>query len=144
MATGKQIQSTGQAGEYLVAAEICRRGFIASTFTGNVPDYDIVAVNENGKILPIQVKAIRGKSWQFNAGKFLDIELKGTQQTVRKSLNEPIKDLICVFVILRQYGDDEFFIFTWKDLRSIIKKNYPSPRVRPKNPKSLHCAPPLQ
>jgi hypothetical protein len=26
-------------GEYLVAAEVCRRGLIATTFTGNVPHY---------------------------------------------------------------------------------------------------------
>ncbi len=45
MATGRDNQLKKQAGEYLVAAEMCRRGFIATTFTGNVPHYDIIASN---------------------------------------------------------------------------------------------------
>jgi len=36
MATGRSNYLTKQAGEYLVAAELSRRGFIATTFTGNV------------------------------------------------------------------------------------------------------------
>jgi hypothetical protein len=44
MATGRSNYLTKQTGEYLVAAELSRRGFIATTFTGNVPHYDIVAV----------------------------------------------------------------------------------------------------
>jgi hypothetical protein len=30
----------GQAGEYLLAAELSQRGLIANTFTGNVPHRD--------------------------------------------------------------------------------------------------------
>ncbi len=43
MATGRSTKLVGQAGEYLVAAELSRRGLIATTFTGNVPHYDIIA-----------------------------------------------------------------------------------------------------
>jgi len=42
------MQLTKQVGEYLVAAEVCRRGLIATTFTGNVPHYDIIASNTTG------------------------------------------------------------------------------------------------
>lgn len=49
MATGRDNQRTKQVGEYLVAAEVCRRGFIATTFTGNVPHYDIIASNATGR-----------------------------------------------------------------------------------------------
>ena len=43
MATGRQVQLTKQVGEYLVAAELSRRGLLTATFAGNVPAYDIVA-----------------------------------------------------------------------------------------------------
>ena len=41
MATGRQVQLTKQVGEYLVAAELSRRGLLTATFAGNVPAYDI-------------------------------------------------------------------------------------------------------
>ncbi len=43
MATGHSNKLVGQTGECLVAAELGRRGLIATTFTGNVPRYDIIA-----------------------------------------------------------------------------------------------------
>jgi hypothetical protein len=48
MKTGRGKYLTKQAGEYLIAAELSRRGYIATTFTGNVPDYDIIAVDDCG------------------------------------------------------------------------------------------------
>ena len=65
MATGRDNKLVGAAGEYLVAAELCRRGLIATTFTGNVPHYDIVASDAKGRHVSIQVKASRSGSWQF-------------------------------------------------------------------------------
>jgi Holliday junction resolvase-like predicted endonuclease len=61
MATGRQMKLVGQKGEYLVAAELGRRGLIATTFTGNVPDYDIIVSTEQGKHISVQVKTIRSK-----------------------------------------------------------------------------------
>ena len=37
MGKGRHNKLVGQTGEYLVAAELSRRGYIATTFTGNVP-----------------------------------------------------------------------------------------------------------
>ena len=68
MATGRSNHLTKQTGEYLVAAELSRRGFIATTFTGNVPFYDIVAVSLNGHTALVQVKAIASGAWQLNFG----------------------------------------------------------------------------
>jgi len=79
MATGRSNYLTKQTGEYLVAAELSRRGFIATTFTGNVPHYDIVAVDERGGHALVQVNAIAGKSWQFTATDFADIVMNGLQ-----------------------------------------------------------------
>jgi hypothetical protein len=57
MATGRQMKLVGQTGEYLVAAELGRRGLIATTFTGNVPDYDILK-----RALPITING--SKPWK--------------------------------------------------------------------------------
>ena len=83
MATGRGNQLTKQAGEYLVAAEVCRRGFIAATFTGNVPHYDIIASNSTGGHQAIQVKAIVSGSWQFDISRFVDaIKPRMTRSTL--------------------------------------------------------------
>ena len=43
MATGFSTKFTGQIGEYLVVAELGRRTIIATPFSGNVPDIDVIA-----------------------------------------------------------------------------------------------------
>jgi len=57
--SGKENQRKKQAGEYIVAAELCRRGFFATTFTGNMPDFDILAIDDSGNLMKIQVKKKR-------------------------------------------------------------------------------------
>ena len=89
MATGRSNHLTKQTGEYLVAAELSRRGFIATTFTGNVPFYDIVAVSLNGHTALVQVKAIASGAWQLNFGKFADVRFDGPKQIVQDSLPTP-------------------------------------------------------
>ncbi|MFM2092535.1 MAG: hypothetical protein RLZZ127_3024 [Planctomycetota bacterium] len=50
-------QFRGQASQFYVAAELCRRGFHASVTLGNCPDFDVVALSKSGRILvTIQVK----------------------------------------------------------------------------------------
>jgi hypothetical protein len=56
MATGRDNKLVGALGEYLVAAERCRRGLIATTFTGNVPFYDVIASDEKGRHVSVQVE----------------------------------------------------------------------------------------
>ena len=139
MATGRSMQLTRQIGEHLVAAELGRQGLIATPFAGNVPEFDLLVADEKGCAMPIQVKAINGPSWQFNAKSFLDIETVNGVQRVkgRKTLVNP--DLVCVFVLLRGPGTDEFYILRFRDLQSYFAKNYKGGR-RPKNPDSTHCA----
>ena len=56
MATGADMQKTGQAGEHYVAAELCRRRAYAVTFSGNIPNFDIIASNrEQTRAVQIQV-----------------------------------------------------------------------------------------
>ena len=147
MATGRNIQLTKQVGEYLVAAELCRRGLIATTFTGNVSDYDIVAISEKGDSALIQVKARhRGGSWQISdARAFLDIKQDGKKQTPGRRKKPKYPNLIYVFVLLDSYGQDRFFILKAADLHELIageyRKNIKRHRgVRPRRHDSYHHA----
>jgi len=123
MATGRGIYLKKQTGEYLVAAELCRRGCIATTFTGNVPHYDIVAVDESGAQVLLQVKTILGNSWQFNVGRFAQITFEGRRQVIGDRTPEPYPGLLCVLVQLRPMGtthQDRFFIMPWTELCRLI------------------------
>jgi len=145
MASGRKNLLTKQIGEYLVAAELGRRGLVATTFTGNVPDFDIIATNEDFKTIPVQVKTIWKGDWQFDARKFLNIDIdNGIQRVIDKTtLSNP--ELICIFVRLNRQGDDEFYIFHLKDLQEIIFEGYNQyltsiKGVRPRNKNSTHTA----
>lgn len=146
MATGRSNQLAKQVGEYLVAAEICRRGFIATTFTGNVPHFDIVATNDRGDHLAIQVKASRGSGrWQFDFRTFAACSLNDNRQNVGAATKSPCKGLIVVMVQLRELGSDEFYIMTWSDLQKIAIDDYKQylklhRGVRPKKHDSFHTA----
>ena len=145
MVSGRSMQLTKQIGEYLVAAELCRRGLIATTFTGNVPDFDILAINEKYITIPVQVKTIKKGNWQFDAGRYIKIEIDGDIQKVtgKTDLSDPT--LVHIFVKLIDHGRDEFYIFELRDLQDIIFNGYQNyllekKGIRPKNPKSKHVA----
>lgn len=144
MATGRKIQLTKQIGEYLVCAELCKRGFYATTFSGNIPYFDVVATNDKNETKFIQVKTIRHGDWQLNAKSFLDISFPSVnKQKVNGKKIIPIADLICIFVKLDEKGKDEFYIFKWKNLQNRIFKGYSKylekiGGKRRKNPKSTH------
>lgn len=139
MKTGYDNQLTRQIGEHLVVAELGRQRIIATPFAGNVPDYDLLALDSAGHSMPIQVKAINGPAWQFSATAFLEIEFKGKRQIVKGKRHLPNPGLVCVFVLIRRDRKDDFFIFRKRDLQDYFYEHYKS-RVRPLNPKSVHCA----
>lgn len=142
MKRGAKNQLARQIGEHLVVAELGRRDIIATPFAGNVPDFDLVAVAQSGRAVPIQVKAIRGGSWQFDARTFLQIEQDGDIQRVvaLQRLSNP--SLWCIFVSLRPSEDDRdrFFIFRWRHLQKICADSYGTVVRRPRNPQSTHYA----
>ena len=146
MGTGRNNKLVGQAGEYLVAAELCRRGYIATTFTGNVPDYDIIASNENGKHVSVQVKASRSSSWQFgDISRYCRISFKGRHQIVGRPKICPVQRLVVVFVVIGAKRGDKFYIMTWTALRNLLIKHHKAMLAkhggkRPKRWDSLHCA----
>ncbi len=146
MSNGRDKQLTQRQGEYLVAAELCKKGFLATTFSGNVPELDIIAVNEKLETRPVQVKAIRGGSWQMEATRFVKIEFNektGKQRILGKAkINYP--ELKFVLVDLSQ-DPIEFYILDIQHLRNIIHRHYSRyiekhKGRRPKTPSSTHTA----
>ncbi len=147
MATGRDTKLTGAVGEFLVAAELCRRGVLATPFAGNVPHYDIIGSGQDGGHVAVQVKAINGLTWQFDIRRFVDVQMAedGKQQIFGNLQPEPFPDLVCVLVVLNDAGVDRFFVLEWKELqRALAKrcKDYLDKHngVRPRAPGSFHTA----
>jgi|WetSurMetagenome_2_1015567.scaffolds.fasta_scaffold599774_1 hypothetical protein len=139
MATGLSSKLTGQVGEHLVTAELGRRGIVATPFSGNVPDIDILA-HANGVTGHIQVKAKNQDSWQFDIRKFIDVELTDEGQTVKGVNRDLDRKIICVFVSLgTKLGQDKFYIFKQGWLQDYFAERYKG-RKPPKNINSFHCA----
>jgi hypothetical protein len=100
MPTGRGTKLTGAVGEFLVAAELCRRNLLATPFAGNVPHYDVIASGERGGHLAIQVKAINGSNWQFDIRQFLNVQFDGQRQLLGEPKPEPYPGLRCILVAL--------------------------------------------
>jgi hypothetical protein len=135
-------------GEYLVTAELCRRGFSATPFAGNIPYIDIVATDQSGNFIYVQVKTIKSNSsWQFDVRKFANIEINGGRQILKSPKDSLYPNLICVLVQRGKfYGEDLFYVLTWEDLRDLIYRKYEEEIIkkrggrRPRTPESTHCA----
>jgi hypothetical protein len=144
MATGRNMQLTKQVGEYLVSAELCRNGWVSTTFTGNIPDFDIIAINEQFRTVLVQVKTIRKGSWQFDGRKFLKIKVSGGFQNVEEETVLPNQNIVCVLVKLNGQSRDEYYVCTMKNLQKIIHQNYAGwlskhGGKRPRKAASTHC-----
>jgi len=146
MTTGRGTKLTGAVGEFLVAAELCRRNLVATPFSGNVPHYDIIASGERGGHLAIQVKTINRPNWQFSIRQFVEVDFDGQRQILGQPRNEPYPDIRYVMVLLRDNGSrDRFFILKWEELRHLLISGYEQylakhGGIRPKAPKSLHVS----
>jgi predicted AAA+ superfamily ATPase len=98
--------STHLAGEYFVAAELYRRGYCVGMTIGNAKAIDVL-VEKDGRMISIQVKAIRDK----------------------KSVGWPMmkdrvkEDVVYVFVLLNKPGTKpDYFIATAQEARSKVKQ----------------------
>ena len=147
MATGRRTKLTGAVGEFLVAAELCRRDLLATPFAGNVPHYDIIASGQNGGHIVVQVKAINGMTWQFDIRHFMTVELRRNRQIPGAVKPEPYPDLHVVLVALRGDGRefDRFFVMSWLQLRDLLVLGYKANLkrhggIRPRSPESFHTA----
>lgn len=61
MKIGTRNRLTGQIGEHLVSAILGTLGYYASPYAGNVPEFDLTAVNSQSlESFPVQVKTSNG------------------------------------------------------------------------------------
>ena len=87
----------GVAGEYFVAAELSRRGYIASLTLRNTRGVDILASNSDAtKSVGIQVKTSqgKGKSWMLN----------------KKVAADVATNLVFVLVRLNDLGEPDYYV----------------------------------
>ena len=136
-------QLSGQVGEALGVAELGRMGIVATAFSGNVPDIDILAYKD-GNSTAVQVKAWKTGSVSFDARRFLHIEFDGHKQIVT-GIHEHIGRLpIYVFVKLGEdKSSDEFYILDQLVLAKLVNDGYQAfldlhNGVRPRNPQTTH------
>jgi hypothetical protein len=151
--TGRQKQLIKQVGEYLVAAELCRRELIATSFSGNVPIFDILAITSDEKMKTIQVKAtITNGGWNLDAIDYLDFQPPtDDSQYIKGILKLPNNNTIFCFVKLGSFGKektssapDEFYLLPIDELQKIIEKRYSAfltkvKHIRPKKHDSHHA-----
>jgi len=119
-------QLTARAGEHLVTSELNKRGYFATPFAGSVPEFDVIAVDENFKTIPIQVKTARDKSfwWLGDARNWMRIDdsTEGEQKVLGlKEIERP--DLIYFFVNLEPV---EFYMMRKRELQKILYEGYES------------------
>jgi hypothetical protein len=117
---------TGIAGEYLVAGELSRRGYIASITLRNTRGIDIVTTNKDAsKSVGIQVKASAGnrRSWILN----------------QKGENFYSDTLFYVFVNLNENDErPDFFIVPSKVVADYIKNGHAQWLITPSKKGDLH------
>jgi hypothetical protein len=145
---GRNNKLACQIGEFLVCAELGRRGLIATPFSGNVPAFDILAADHQCNTVPIQVKASRGKNWPSDARSWMEIELDlGSKIQVNRGARKiENPDLIYVHVVIAKAdeGTDQYFILTKKQLQKAAIRSYsawmePKGWKRPRKPESFDC-----
>ena len=107
-------QLSEQLSEHLVAAELARRGIVATPFSGNVPDIDILAF-KSGKSISVQVKSAKtGNITVANVERdYLILKQEGNFQRViaKKAMPRWKKDLIFVIVFLARTWVKTGFIY---------------------------------
>ncbi len=102
---------SGVSGEYFVAAELSRQGYIASITLRNTKGIDILASNADAsKSVSIQVKTNRGrrKTWLLN----------------KKAEDYYADNLFYVFVNLKDGQQPDFYVVPSKVVAAQVKKEY--------------------
>jgi hypothetical protein len=150
MAKGRDVQLARQIGEHLVAAELGRRGYIATPFAGNVPLFDLLAADMTGRAFSVQVKTVRRFQWQIDAEKFLNIHIDDDTplQSVAGRVHLPNPNVICIFIMLMDDDPegpikaDEFYVLPIGRLQEIAEEVYTARLAvcnpRPKKYTSTH------
>lgn len=144
---GRRNVLTSQLGEFLACAELNRRGYIATPFSKNVPEVDLLVFNEELRAIPMQVKAFTYTALTGTVTTYMDVTITADgRQLVRRKKQVTNPDLIYIYLkIGAKYGEDEFFLLRKRDVFEIQYQDYrrwlkKHGNRRPKKPDSLHCA----
>ena len=129
MSTGKRNKLTGQTGEHLVSAMLGTMGFYASPYSGNVPGFDITAVNsETLNSFPIQVKTSNGGSLVHSTiNKWVEHHVdENNYQHFGELLKLPNPNIIWVMVQIKnnELNSARYFICTEKQIQTKIVDRY--------------------
>jgi len=115
MSTQSRKHSLGLAGEFFVAAELLRRGVLASVTYGNAKKADVVALSPSGRnAVVIEVKTTSSDSW-----------------IVGNSV-PPAGDGLWVFVYLPPSEADspKYFVLTSTEVHEIVGADFKAYRER--------------
>jgi hypothetical protein len=122
---GWRQRTVQQWGEYLVAAELAKRGYLATTFTGNVPHFDLVVTDEEGRTANVQVKAKSEKgNWQFDLGKFAKIETRPDGTHLIRKRRMHARDTLWVLVHLHLEREADFYWFGQEEFQHLILRKH--------------------
>jgi hypothetical protein len=129
MATGKSNKLTGQIGEHLVSAILGTMGYYASPYSGNVPGFDITAVDsETLQSFPIQVKTSNGGALVHSViNKWVEHRIeKDNYQYIGDKLKLKKPDMIWVMVKLENndLSSARYFICTEEQVQAKIIERF--------------------
>lgn len=124
MATGLANKLVGQVGEFLVCAELGRRGYIATPFSGNVPGFDVIVIGPSMRAVPIQVKTIGSGDFRFDLANYYEVSLdeKREIQRIGSAMAHPDPDLLYILVWLGQPPKhaERFCVCTYRDVQQLV------------------------
>jgi hypothetical protein len=129
MTTGTRNKLTGQIGEHLVSAMLGTMGYYASPYSGNVPGFDITAVDsETLQSFPIQVKTSNGGALVHSViNKWVEHRIeKNNYQHLGELLMLPNPNMIWVIVriMANEISTARYFICTEKQVQARIVERY--------------------
>ncbi len=128
----------GNAGEFFVAGELLRRGFVAALAPRNAPDYDILATIEQ-RFIRVRVKSKSSPSrvWQWMEKRSDRLLFRNIQET----------DDFCILVDLKSPGEaPSFFVIPTHVIDRFMREkrlawlSAPGRGGRPHDPESRHHA----
>jgi len=113
MAQRSRLSTTlsGIAGEYFVAAELSRRGYVASLTLRNTRGIDILVSNRDAtKSVGIQVKTKqgRGADWMLN----------------KKVETDVAENLFFVFIVLNDLAAPEYYVVPRDEVARFVRDNH--------------------
>jgi hypothetical protein len=114
-----------QTGEYLVAAELGRRGIGAATFSENISGCDILALRADASRVLVKVRAKTASHLGWYCGdwpEFVQIAVEaGVERSVGQRTAQP--DCFWAFVAVgEEHSQDEFYIISDAQLVDLVRR----------------------